>query len=177
MIPHFSREGRSRWRERTGVRACVCLQFHRLVLPLLSFLAILPPCLLPSSSILKRSFPFMMCEHTRWEKLQALCSGLPWQFQGIPVRGDGWHREVSQAPWGKGGKWKRGGRGAGASTHAEERAESRMKGTHTSHVGQWEFYWLAVKGHTEDTMVCNTWKLWSELYCFSIKDPSRVSKL
>ena len=36
------------------------------------------------------------------------------------------------------------------------RAASRMKVAHTSPAGQWEFCWLAVKGHTEDTMVCDT---------------------
>lgn len=46
----------------------------------------------------------MLCERTRWEKLQGLCSRSPWQPQGIPVRGDWWHGKVSQAPWGRGGR-------------------------------------------------------------------------
>lgn len=162
-------EGRGRGK---GLGLFAVLQTY--ACPLLSSLPFLPPCFPPSPSILKKSFPFMLCARTRWEKLQALCSRLPWQLQGIPVRGDRWHSKVSQAPWGRGGERKRGGRGAGASSHVEQRAASRMKGAHTSPVGQWEFCWLAVKGHTEDTMVCDTWKLWSELYCFSIKDPSRV---
>lgn len=47
-------------------------------------------------------------------------------------------------------------REAGARSHGEERAASGMKGAHTSPLGQREFCWLAVKRHTEDTMVCDT---------------------
>lgn len=80
----------------------------------------------------------MLCERTRWEKLQGLCSRSPWQLQGIPVRGDWWHGKVSQAPWG------RGGRGREEAEVLEPVAcggesSSGMKGAHTSPAGQWGF--------------------------------------
>lgn len=102
---YCSGECRGRWRKKTGLNSggfSAVLQAY--AYSLLSFLPFLFPSLSPSPPVLKKSFPFMLCERTRWEKLQGLSSRSPWQPQGIPVRGDWWHGKVSQAPWGRGGR-------------------------------------------------------------------------
>lgn len=59
-------------------------------------------------------------------------------------------------PLGKGKEEKRGGCRVQEPAAMGRGSSSRMKGAHTSTVAQWEFFWLAMKGHTEDTMVCDT---------------------
>lgn len=129
---YFSREGRGRWREKTGVKAGGFFAvLPTYVYPLLSFLPFLLPSLPPSPSVLKKSFPFMLCERTRWEKLQGLCSRSPWQPQGIPVVGTGGTAEFPRPP-GEGRQRKRGGRGAGASSVWSREQQWNERGTYIS---------------------------------------------